>query len=209
MKNKIVAIDFSGTLIKSFVAEQSNLKRYSTFGIPKPSEKEHKKLHGTKKHYDIIKEYISKEFGMKDDMKIPTIQDYGKEIVYSGSDVKTKIMTDSFRNGMYFIANRYGKNIYANGILDSLKVIQGRGYKLAIVSGIRKDIITGMLAITKCPIKFDYIFGQDSVLSRDDNLELQKLLSKNIGNIMPHNAATSIAKEIIKLVSVKNDKRYK
>jgi phosphoglycolate phosphatase-like HAD superfamily hydrolase len=178
MKDKIIAIDFSGTLIKPFVAEQANLKRYEILGIPKPSEKQHKKLHATKEHYNIIREYISERFGIKDDMKIGYIQNYSDEIILSGGDIKTIIMTDLFRNGMYLVANKYGNKIYADEILDFLKVIQKRGYKLAIVSGIRKDIITGVLAITKCPIRFDYIYGQDPVLSRDDNEFLNEELSK-------------------------------
>ncbi|MEM4245649.1 MAG: HAD hydrolase-like protein, partial [Candidatus Nanoarchaeia archaeon] len=111
-------------------------------------------------------------------MKIKFIQNYGEEIELSGKDVKTMIMTDLFRNGMYFVASKYGKNIYAEGMLDSLNKIKRRGYKLAIVSGIRKDIITGMLAITKCPLKFDYVYGQDPVLSLDDNEFLNTELAK-------------------------------
>ena len=62
--------------------------------------------------------------------------------------------------------------------MHALKLIQNRGYKLAIVSGIRKDIITGLLAITQCPITFDYVYGQDPVLSRDDNQQLTNELAK-------------------------------
>ncbi len=88
MINKIVVVDFSGTLIKPFVAEEANLKRYELLGIPKPSEEEHKKMHGTKEHYDIIKEYISKKFGVLNDMRISFMQNYDGEIVLYGMDVK-------------------------------------------------------------------------------------------------------------------------
>lgn len=178
MKDKIVVVDFSGTLIKPFVAEEANLKRYEILGIPKPSEIEHKRMHGTKEHYDVIKEYIAKSYGISDDMKINFVQNYGGEVELSGKDVKTMIMTDLFRDCMYLVASKHGKKIYSDGILDSLKIIQKRGYKLAIVSGIRKDIITGLFVITECPIKFDYIYGQDPVLSRDNNELLNQDLSK-------------------------------
>lgn len=178
MKNKIVVVDFSGTLIKPFVAEEANLKRYKILGIPKPSETEHKKLHGTKKHYNLIKEYIAEEYGLSDDMKIDFVHNYGGEIKLSGKEVKTIIMTDLFRDCMYLVAAENKQKIYSDGIIDSLKIIQKRGYKLAIVSGIRKDIITGLLAITKCPLKFDYVYGQDPVLSRDDNRMLNSELAK-------------------------------
>ena len=174
MKNKIIVVDFSGTLIKPFVAEEANLKRYDLLGIKKPSDEEHKRMHGTKEHYDIIKQYIETEFGITNEMKIKFMQNYGKEIELNGKDVKTMIMTDLFRNSMYLVAKENGLKIFADGFLDTLKEIQKMGYKLAIVSGKRKDIITGMFEIAKCPIKFDYIYGQDPVLSRDSN-ELLKL----------------------------------
>jgi phosphoglycolate phosphatase-like HAD superfamily hydrolase len=176
---KIIVIDFSGTLIKSFVVEEANLKRYEILGIPKPSKEEHRKLHSTKEHYNIIRKYIAEAYGINDEMKIVFVQNHGGEIELSGRDVKTMIMTDLFRNAMYLVAKEHGKKIYADGILETLKLIQKRGFKLAIVSGIRKDIITGMLAITNCPVKFDYIYGQDPVLSRDDNLQLNNELAKH------------------------------
>lgn len=178
MKNRIVVVDFSGTLIKPFVAEEANLKRYDLLGIEKPSDEEHKKMHGTKEHYDIIKQYIETEFGITNEMKIKFMQNYGKETELNGKDVKTMIMTDLFRNSMYLVAKENGLKIFADGFLDTLKEIQKRGYKLAIVSGIREDIITGMFEIVKCPVKFDYIYGQDPVLSRDSNELLDKKLSK-------------------------------
>lgn len=179
MSDKIVVIDFSGTLIKPFVAEQANWRRYEILKIPKPSESEHKKLHGTKQHHDIIKQHIAEKFGITDEMKISFVQNYGKDIQLSGKDVKTMIMTDLFRNSMYLVATENGSKIYVEGILNSLKIIQQRGYKLAIVSGIRKDIITGLFAITKCSVAFDYIYGQDPILSKDDNQQLNNELAKN------------------------------
>ncbi|MDD5133003.1 MAG: HAD hydrolase-like protein [Candidatus Nanoarchaeia archaeon] len=177
-ENKIVVVDFSGTLIKPFVAEEANLIRYRILGIPTPSKEEHAKLHGTKGHYDIIKEHISKIYGIKEDMNFKYVQNYGSEIDLSGKDIKTMIMTDLFRICMYEVAAKHKLGIYADGLLDSLKKIQKKGFKLAIVSGVREDIITGLLEITRCPIKFDYLYGQDPVLSREDNLFLDKELSK-------------------------------
>ena len=51
----IVVVDFSGTLLKPFVAEKANLKRFELLGIPKPTEQEHKKQHSTKV---VIKEFL-------------------------------------------------------------------------------------------------------------------------------------------------------
>ena len=113
MADNIVVVDFSGTLINSFVAEKANLKRYVMLGIPAPSESEHKKLHGTKKHYDIIKKHIAETYGISDAMRIGFIQNYGGELELSGKDVKTIIMTDLFRDCMYLVASEHGQKIYA------------------------------------------------------------------------------------------------
>jgi phosphoglycolate phosphatase-like HAD superfamily hydrolase len=169
MVERIVVVDFSGTLIKPFVAEEANLKRFALLGIAPPSQADHKQMHGTKVHYDIIKDHIAKAFGLDDDALIRFVQNKGQEIGLRGSEVKTMIMTDLFRNAMYLVAKAHGQQIFTTGIIDTLLAIKSRGYKLAIVSGIRTDIITGMLAITKCPFLFDYIYGQDPILSRDDN----------------------------------------
>ncbi len=176
--NKIVVVDHSGTLTKPFLVEEANLKRFDILGIPRPGLEEHKRMHATKSHYDILKEYIEAEFGVKDKMKMTFVNNYSKEIVLSGKDVKTMIMTDLFRNAMYAVAKENGLKIFADGMLDALQKIKKRGYKLAIVSGIRSDIITGLNEITKCPVKFDYILGQDPVLSRDHKDTLYKELAK-------------------------------
>ncbi|MFW6383755.1 MAG: HAD family hydrolase [Nanoarchaeota archaeon] len=175
-----IVVDFSGTLIKPFVVEEANLKRYEILNIEKPGKEEHKKLHATKKHYDVIREKIS-SWGIEDNMEIYYVQNYGDEVKLSGKDLKTIIMTDLFRDCMYRVANEYGQKIYTEGMIYTLGKIQERGYKIAIVSGIRKDILTGVLAITKCPLKFDYIYGQDPVLSKD-NMQLNEKLSK-IGSV--------------------------
>jgi phosphoglycolate phosphatase-like HAD superfamily hydrolase len=175
----IVVVDFSGTLIKPFVAEEANLKRFDFLRIPRPSADEHRHQHATKAHYETIKEHIAKTFGINDDMKIIMQQNHSTEMVLSGKEVKTMIMTDLFRDCMYSVAADYKEAIFHDGFVDALQKIKAKGYKLAIVSGIRTDIITGILQITKCPVHFDFIYGQDPILSRDDNELLNKELSKH------------------------------
>jgi len=178
MADKIAVFDFSGTLTLPFVAEEAHFLRCDMIGLQRPSPEEHKKQHGTKAHYDIIKNHLAQKFGIADDMKFRYVQNYGKEIELSGKDVKTVIMTDLFRDANYRIAAEKGLKMFPDGMMDALLAVQKRGYKLAIVSGTRTDIITGIFAIAKCPVKFDYIFGQDPVLSRDDSAKLLEELSK-------------------------------
>lgn len=177
--SKIIIVDFSGTLVKPEVAEAANLKRFKLLNIPLPREDEHKAHHASKSHYKIIKDHINSMFGIEDDMTIGYVQNYGKRISLTGKDVKTIMMTDLFRNSMYLVAKEQGLNIFSDGMMQTLQEIRKRGYQLAIVSGIRTDIITGMLAISKCPVIFDYVFGQDPVLSIDDNELQMKELSKH------------------------------
>lgn len=183
MADKIVVVDFSGTLTMPFVAEEAHLLRCDMIGLKRPTPEEHKKQHGTKAHYDIIKEHLAKKFGVSDEMKVRYVQNYGKEIELSGKDIKTMIMTDLFRDANYQIAAEKGLKMFPEGMLNALLAVQKKGYKLAIVSGTRTDIITGIFAITKCPVKFDYVYGQDPVLSRDDSEKLLAELAKK-GQIM-------------------------
>ena len=173
--DKIIVINYSGTLVKASLAEQANMKRYEILGLEKPSEEEHKEHHATKAHYDIIKEELNK-LKIPEDAKITYAQNHGEDITLTGKEIKTSIMTDLFRLCTFQIAAE--NDVYPEGMIDTLKDVQEKGYKLAIVSGIRSDIITGILAITNFPIKFDYIYGQDPILSRDDKVELYNKLKQ-------------------------------
>ena len=176
--DKIVVVGFSGTLTKHSLSEDAHFLRCDMIGLKRSSPEAHRKQHATKAHYEIIKEHLGRKYGIRDDMKICYVENYGKEIELSGKDVKTCIMTDLFRIANYQIAAREGLKVFPEGMLDALKAVKKQGYKLAIVSGIRTDIITGILEITGCPIKFDYIFGHDPVLSRDDKKMLFNELSQ-------------------------------
>lgn len=104
---KVIVVDFSGTLIKPFVAEKANQIRYKRLGIQLPSLTQQKRDHATKHHYDVLKAFIAKKFGITDLMKIILLQRDGKELLLSGKDVTTLIMTDMFRDCMYEVAQRH------------------------------------------------------------------------------------------------------
>ncbi|MFW5746366.1 MAG: HAD family hydrolase [Nanoarchaeota archaeon] len=178
MSKGIIVVDFSGTLIKPEVAEQANLKRYARLGIPPPSAQEHKQQHGNKSHYDVIRDHIEDSYGLTDEMQLSYVQNRGDEISISGKDAKTMIMTDLFRDCMFLVAREQGRQIFTDGMLDTLAALREKGFQLAIASGIRTDIITGMLAIAGCTVRFDHVVGQDPVLSRDDNELLMKEIAK-------------------------------
>ena len=58
--------------------------------------------------------------------------------------------------------------MHPTGFMEQLLRIRGLGYKLAIISGVRTDIISGVLAITQCPVRFDHIYGQPPILGYEN-----------------------------------------
>ncbi len=179
VQNKgIVVVDFSGTLVKPFVAEEANLNRYKVLGLTPPSEQDRKRHHGTKEHYDPLRARIGEIYGIRSDLMFRFLQSHGFEIELNGTEYETMMMTDRFRDEAFKIAKERGLNIFSDGMIDALQTVQRRGYKLAIVSGMRLDIIAGLLGITLCPLRFDFIYGQDPILSRDDNKLLTQELAK-------------------------------
>ncbi len=175
----IVVVDFSGTLVKKSLAERANRMRYEALGLELPSEEEQRRQHGTKQHYDPLRERISEIFGITDNMTIYQVQNNGTNIALSGRQYQTVIMTDMHRDNVFKIARKDGQNVFFDGMQEALAKIRGRGYKLAIVSGTRTDIIAGVLAITGFEVKFDYLYGQDAILSRDDSGVLMEKLARH------------------------------
>ena len=178
MTERIVALDFSGTVIKPEAAEKANLERYKVLGLEAPSEEEHKAHHANQSHYDVIKERIGELYGLKDGMKLEHVQTHGQKLSLTGKEAKTMVMTDLFRNASFRVAKEQGLELFPEGMAEALQAIKEKGFKLAIFSGTRTDIITGMLEITGFPVKFDFVFGQDPVLSQDDKQQLIDELSK-------------------------------
>jgi phosphoglycolate phosphatase-like HAD superfamily hydrolase len=176
--NKIIAVDFGGTLVLPFVPEKANLERFKILGIKIPTQKVHKKMHATKSHYDVLRTKFDKEFGVKDKMQMLYTENRGKQIKLNGKEIKTAMLTDLFRICMYKVANNYKLKIFDKDFVSSLKKLQRKGYKLAVVSGIRSDIITGILQISGSDLKFDHVYGQDPILSYDDNDKQFRDLSK-------------------------------
>ena len=50
---------------------------------------------------------------------------------------------------MFAVAKEKGRKIFRKGIIDALKKLKKDGYQIAVMSGVRSDIIFGMLKITK------------------------------------------------------------
>ncbi|MAG19865.1 hypothetical protein CL618_00335 [archaeon] len=170
---KIIAIDFSGTLIKPEIAELASKKRFQILQTEIP--KNLKQMLADNKHYDLNKEQISRLTNIKKNMKIKYNTNSKQQVELTGEQILTQIMTNLFQFAMYQVAKE--KDIFPKNLIEILKKIKSKGYKLAIVSGIREDIISGMLNISNCTI-IDYIFGQNPILSYSNKELLNKIKGK-------------------------------
>lgn len=171
----IIALDFAGTLIKPEIVEEANEFRTAILNRNTPSRDEHAHPEAL---YKINNEYVEKLTGITKDMQILYRENTLEEISLSGAQVQTQIMTNLFQMGMYMTAKKHKKGIFPDNLLNVLKKLQ-KTYDLVIVTGIRTDIVAGMLAIVRCPIQFASIYGQPPILGVSNEKHLQKLSNKD------------------------------
>jgi phosphoglycolate phosphatase-like HAD superfamily hydrolase len=173
MADKIVVMDFAGTLIRAEIIEEANQFRAKVLRRSLPTSKEHSR---PDKLYKVNNEFVEKLTGLAKDMKIRYRENNLDFIDISGEKYQNQISTNLFQIGMYMAAKKYGKGIMPEGMLAQLQRIKKLDYKLAIVSGVRTDTISGMLMIAGIPTDFDYIFAQPPILgvSNQENLESLK-----------------------------------
>ncbi|MDD5177858.1 MAG: HAD hydrolase-like protein [Candidatus Nanoarchaeia archaeon] len=175
MQDKIVAIDFSGTFIKVEVAEEANKFRAKVLGRSLPTKEEHAR---SKELYKINNEFVEKLTGLKKDAKVNYVTNKKERIFLRGEEIQTQIATNLFQIGMYMVAKEKRLDIFPDGLVEALKYLKSKKYKIAIVSGIRSDIISGMFEISGIKIKPDYILGQNPILSFSNKNLLDELKEK-------------------------------
>ena len=161
---KIVVVDFAGTLIKPEIIEEANAFRSKILERGLPSKEEHGQ---PDKLYKINREYVEKLTGLRSDMKIRYRENDLDFLELSAELTENQISTNLFQIGMYMAAKKHGKDIIPEGLLEQLERIQGLGYTLVIVSGVRTDIISGVLHIAGIDLEFE-IYGQPPVLGRSN-----------------------------------------
>ncbi|MBW3022843.1 hypothetical protein KY308_01960 [Candidatus Woesearchaeota archaeon] len=161
MTQKIIVVDFAGTLVKAEVIEEGNKLRSEILQRSLPKKEEHA---NPEELYKINREFVEKLTGLKSDVKIKYRKNDLGFMELTGEQVQNQISTNLFQIGMFMAAKKYGKESFQKGFVEELQRIKSMGYKLAIVSGIRTDIISGMLKIANCPVEFDYIYGQPPIL---------------------------------------------
>jgi phosphoglycolate phosphatase-like HAD superfamily hydrolase len=178
MKENIILIDFAGTLIKAEMIEEANVFRANVLQRSLPTKDEHA---NSEKLYEVNREFVEKLTGLKSDTKIKYRKNDLDFMELTGKEVQNQISTNLFQIGMYMVAKKYGKSIFPEGLIEELQRIKRLGYKLAIISGVRTDIISGMLQIAETNVEFDYIYGQPPKLGvKNQEADIEELKMKGL-----------------------------
>lgn len=178
MKERIILVDFAGTLVKAEVIEEANEIRSKILQKALPTKEQHAEPEA---FYKVNREFVEKLTGLKGNAKIRYRKNDLGFMDLTGEQIQNQISTNLFQIGMYMAAKKYGKKIIPEGLIEQLQRIQKLSYKLAIVSGVRTDIISGMLQIAGIPLKFDYIYGQPPILGLENQeADIKELQNKGI-----------------------------
>jgi len=176
MADRIVLVDFAGTLVKAEMIEEANVFRANVLQKSLPTKEQHAY---PESFYKVNREFVEKLIGLKSDASVKYRENDLDFMDLSGVDVQNQISTNLFQIGMYMVAKKYGKDIVPEGLIEQLQRVKDLGYKLAIVSGVRTDIISGMLQIAGFPFEFDYIYGQPPKLGvENQEADVEELKSK-------------------------------
>ena len=173
---RFVLVDFAGTLVKAEMIEEANVFRANVLQKSLPTKEQHS---DPESFYKVNREFVEKLIGLKSDANVKYRENDLDFIELSGTDVQNQISTNLFQIGMYMVAKKYGKDIFPEGLIEQLQRVKNLGYKLAIVSGVRTDIISGMLQIAGIPFEFDYVYGQPPKLGvENQESDVRELKSK-------------------------------
>jgi phosphoglycolate phosphatase-like HAD superfamily hydrolase len=176
MSEKIIIVDFAGTLVKAEVIEEANQLRADILQKSLPSKAEHA---DPELLYKANREFVEKLTGLKPEAKVKYRKNDLDFMDLTGEQLQNQISTNLFQLGMFMAAKKHKQDIVPAGFAEQLQIIKQKGYKLAIISGIRTDIISGMLQIADIPIQFDYIYGQPPVLGiENQQSDIETLKSK-------------------------------
>ena len=175
--DKIVLVDFAGTLVKAEVIEEANKLRAEVLQKALPTKEHHA---NPEEFYKINRDFVEKLTGLKSEWKLRYRENDLDFLELTGEQFQNQISTNLFQIGMYMAAKKQGMNIFPEGFVEQLERMKKLGYKLAIVSGVRTDIISGMLQIAGLDPKFfDYLYGQPPVLGLENqDIDIKALRKK-------------------------------
>lgn len=168
----IIVVDFGGTLVQQDIISEANKLRSKVINRELPTRDEH--AHN-KALYKNNQEALQQLTGLTETILYRT--NTHEDIPLTADQIYNHINTTLFQIGLYEQAHKHGHDIYQDGILAALTHAKSQGYELAIVSGVRTDIISGILAITQVDI-FDHIIGQPPILGVSQSSQLKELASR-------------------------------
>lgn len=166
---KIVLVDFGGTLILPEVIHDAQEFRAEILKRGLPSHQDHA---NPEKLYKANRDFLAELCGITPDMKFFYRQPDESHTELTADQMLNHISTNLFQVGMFMSAKAHGAKMFPEGMIDVLTKIKSRGYELGLVSGVRTDIIDGMLQIGGCDI-FDHVYAQPPTLgiSNEQNTE--------------------------------------
>ncbi len=173
--NGILLIDFAGTLIRNEMIQQANTLRANILQKAAPTTQEHAQEQTL---YANNREALKQLTGLSNEEHIRYTTNEYQQLIINGEDVHNQIATTLFQLGMYIVANENKQDIYVSGMIGTLEELKKRGHILAISSGVRTDIISGVLAITGQTELFSHILGQPPRLGISNETHLRELQSK-------------------------------
>ncbi len=172
MTDKFIAIDFAGTLVTPEFINKANEFRAQILDRALPTKKEHT---NPEELYKNNRELVEKLTGLSANHDVLRTELTGEVIEVPGEAFQNIIATNLFMVGCFQAAKELGMRSFPKGLDVELLSLQERGFKLAIVSGVRTDIIAGVLAITGFPVVFDDILGQPATLGVSGIQQLEEL----------------------------------
>ena len=108
MTERIVLVDFAGTLVKAEMIEEANVFRANVLEKSLPTKEQHTE---PESFYKVNREFIEKLIGLKSDARVKYRENDLDFMELSGEDVQNQISTNLFQIGMYMVAKKYGKDI--------------------------------------------------------------------------------------------------
>lgn len=143
MKQKFIAIDFDGTLIRN---EPANKAHCEWFNIMASALDDN-----SIKQYCALKDYFPKVYEV---MERYTGLDSNKEI---DKKLLRKFARTLFQMSYIGMANKLKRHILIKDFANYLKNLKKKGYKLALITTAPEDSVLPILEIANCPDLFDVI----------------------------------------------------
>jgi phosphoglycolate phosphatase len=156
-----IIFDWDGTIAKPDVAREASMRRFKTLGGA-IDEKWLREAQKNNDHYKLNKQLISKYTGITDDKEL------------------TVIMTDIFKLHYLGVAHEMKNKVLYDGMFNVIKRLHAKGYKLAIASTLRSDLIKHSLKLLNMEMYFEKVYANtpDLKYSKKDVVEMAK---KNLG----------------------------